>query len=235
MSIGSQAQGRGEQMKLRDGWLTAGMVCLSVLCVGLMGLVAIKPNPQPAPRFISQFDLEGSQMAFSWNAWFDVSPEAMAERLSDWDSSADLVDSASGFKLEQDNPDSATFRIQRRSPVLKVDPSFTIQAQMERDTDGGGVMTWRKTHGIVNRFEKRWRFTPEQGGTRVELNAVVELPFDPPGFLTRNPSYRIARSVELFRKHVGANVARLEAPNHPAHKSPSAACGFTSIFSKLMR
>ena len=163
--------------------------------------------------FIGTSGFDGPKLSGQWTAWFDVSPQVVKERLTDWTKSEGLIKDVVSFELKESSTQGATFFFERRSPAVIIpNPTMTLHAAYSDQPSGDMTIAWKLVEGMPKRYEKTWTFRAEGSGTRVEQTFLFELPFNPPDFAKPDPLKEMTADVERFRVFIGSSRSLAVAP-----------------------
>ena len=194
-------------LQRRSGRKTGGVLAL----VLALSLTAIAGQP-PSADFVGSAVLDGSTNHMTWKAWFDVPLEQAVARMTAWPHAHVFVADATNFELRSHDADGAIFYVEREVAAWLPNMKMVLQAQVKKREGAATRILWTQLEGPADKMKRTWTLKAAAGGTWIEHDTLVTLPFSPPAFLFGDPNEKLASQVEAARVRLGANVTLRSPP-----------------------
>jgi hypothetical protein len=187
----------------------AGFVTLALLVLGVSSPAragAAQVVETPAVR--GQFVLTGARAVLNWAVVVDEELSVVAKRLADWSKAADLVSDEASLVVTGATPDGAQLHLVLDAPIFVPDPWFDLQATIKTEA-GVTRIRWARIAGTASEYQHTWTLRAIPGGTRIDHEMILLLPFDlPESFVASRLKAQVIDDAACVARVIGRPVRR---------------------------
>lgn len=192
---------------------TAAAVFGVVASLMLGSLAHAKEHAIRTKAFEGTYDVDTAVKRMTWSAYVDKTPAEIDTAMRKWKTAVALVDKIESFEVKKSSKRNATLLVVRKSPFFMPNFEMVIATKAVFDSKTNrGRSEWTQVSGTAKQLKRTWRYVPEGKGSRVTFISLFELPFNPPDFFLGDLEEEIEKSLNAFRKHVGAKTTQAKAP-----------------------
>lgn len=175
-----------------------------------------KEHAVQTKAFVGTYDVDTDIQRLTWSTYVDKTPAEIDAAMRQWKKAVALVDEIETFKVQKSAERNATLFFVRKAPFFMPNFEMVIATNATFDHESNrGRCEWKQVSGTAKQLSRTWTYVPEGDGSRVTFVNVLQMPFSPPKFLLGNIQEELGKSLDAFRKHVGATKALAKAPASP--------------------
>lgn len=160
------------------------------------------------PAVQGQFVLTGARAVLTWAIVVDEDVGLVAKKLADWSKAADLVSDEASLVVTKASAEGAHLHLVLDAPIFVPDPWFDLQATIR--TEGGVTrIRWARIAGTASEYQHTWTLRPIPGGTRIDHEMILLLPFDlPEAFVASRLKAQVVEDAACVARVIGRPVRR---------------------------
>lgn len=160
------------------------------------------------PTVQGQFVLTGARAVLNWSVVVDEDVGVVAKRLADWSKAADLVSDEASLVVTRATADGAQLHLVLDAPIFVPDPWFDLQATIKTEA-GVTRIRWARIAGTASEYQHTWTLRAIPGGTRIDHEMILLLPFDlPESFVASRLKAQVIDDAACVARVIGRPVRR---------------------------